>query len=476
MILCRFTHDLRLDDHAALAAAAERGPVLPVLVLDESLLASLRRSPLRAGFFAGAAAALDASLRERGSALVIRRGEAAASLLDLARSSGASGVVWSARYDGAGSRADLQLRASLEEAGLGAHCVDDAPAIAPGAIERDGKGYRAFAPYFDRWRETPVPSYDVPLLLQFAHHPNVESEPLPSPEELGATGVAADSTPLVAAERLQAFLANGVRAYASARRDPSEDGTSRLSAHLSWGTLSLRTAVRGAREALDNPFLLNEERRSVRSFLRSLAMRDFFFALAYFNPETDRAPLQERMRDFAFTAEHPLLGAWCSGRTGFPLVDAGMRQLAATGWMHPYVRAVSASFLCFDLGVDWHVGRDVWDTMSIEDDAAVATGNWQWIAGVGADLVQYPRIYNPLRGQRRVDPDGTYARAWVHELRHRPLGPSENLAPMLPLYDGNPYPSPAVDHAAAARTFLERYRAHLLTKSASVQGSEAPGG
>jgi len=476
VIVCRFTRDLRLEDHAALATAADRGPVLPALVVDGELNASLRRSPRRAAFFAGAVRALDEALRERGSRLVVRRGEAPEALVRLARESGASGIVWSARYDGAGARADLSLRASLEEAGVHAQCVHDAPAIGPEEIARspDG-GYRAFQPYFERWRSLPIASYDRPILLHFAQ-PESESEALPAAREFGATSAAEDAAPAHALERLQAFLDGAARGYAADRYLPAVDGTSRLCAHLSFGTLALRTAVRATQRCLENPFLLNEERRSLRLFLRSLALRDFFLQLAWFHPETDDAALQVRMREFAFARQHPHLDAWREGRTGYPLVDAGIRQLRKTGWMHPHVRSVAASFLCFDLGVDWRVGRETWDRFEVEDDAAIASGNWQWIAGIGADLVQYPRIYNPRRQQLRFDPLGEYVRRWIPELAHAPLHGARERVPMLPLYDAASYPSPVVDHAREARAFLERYRSYAAPRRGGAQGSPATGG
>jgi deoxyribodipyrimidine photo-lyase len=172
------------------------------------------------------------------------------------------------------------------------------------------------------------------------------------------------------------------------------------------------------------------------------------------------------MRSFAFARGHESLDAWRGGKTGYPFVDAGIRQMHETGWMHPHVRAVVASFLCFDLGVDWRVGRDEWDRWLIEDDPALAVGNWQWIAAVGADLVQYPRIYNPEKQRRRFDPNGAYCKRYVDELAHVPVSAlgagalnEEQLA--LPLFDARTYPRPVVDHEAAAKAFLERYRAHL---------------
>jgi deoxyribodipyrimidine photo-lyase len=217
---------------------------------------------------------------------------------------------------------------------------------------------------------------------------------------------------------------------------------------------------------LNDPFSISEQRLSLRLFLRAVARRDFFLQLAWFHPETQYVELQEKMRDFALAADHEGLDAWRAGKTGFPLVDAGVRQLRETGWMHPHVRAVTASFLCFDLGVDWRVGRDEWNRRLVEDDPALATGNWQWIAGVGADMAQFPRIYNPDRQRRRFDPDGTYVRRWIPELRHVPpaawhgyANDSAQLA--LALFDGETYPQPIVDHASAARNFLTRYRAFV---------------
>jgi deoxyribodipyrimidine photo-lyase len=170
------------------------------------------------------------------------------------------------------------------------------------------------------------------------------------------------------------------------------------------------------------------------------------------------------MRGFGFARSHPALEAWREGRTGYPLVDAGMRELLMTGWMHPRVRSVAASFLCFDLGVDWRVGRDAWDAELIEDDPALSTGNWQWTAGVGADLAQFPRIYNPRKQARAFDPAGSYVRRWIPELAGAPNAELFDASAQarrrqlaLPLFGGAQYPPPVVDHETVARAFLARY-------------------
>ncbi len=468
-VLYRFTRDLRLEDHAGLAQAASIGEIVPVLIIDRLMESRLSRSPRRAAFFCAGVARLDEALRERGSRLLVRRGSPSPVLKNLARACGASGVAWSAAYDGDTNKNNERVQSDLEEAGLRAMIVHDAPAIPPeetAARATAGTGYRAFAPYFDVWRTCEPASYEAPLLLRFAST-DLQSEPLPQAHDFGAADRVVESGSAAAHASLQRFLAESAVQYAVAVNVPSEDRTSHLSAHLSFGTISARTVVRATRTRLDDPFLLTEERVSLRLFLRSIAMRDFFLQLGYFHPDVDERPLQERMAKFTFARSHRALDAWRGGKTGYPLVDAGIRQLHETGWMHPHVRPVVASFLCFDLGVDWRIGRDEWDQWLIEDDPAIASGNWQWVAGVGADLVQFPRIYNPEKQRRRFDPTGAYIKQWVKELAHIPpaalrassASADEQLT--LPLFANDSYPRPVVDHERAAREFLARYRTYV---------------
>lgn len=462
----RFARDLRLDDHAGIARAASFGEVVPLLVLDAPLSASLRRSPRRAAFYNAAVQSLDAELRAHGSGLIVRTGDAGAVSVAVAKETGAAGVAWSASYDAAGMERDAQVQSKVEEAGLRAAIVHDAPAIPPEEVAEQsssGDGYRAFAPFFDAWLQLSPASHEQPLLVRFAA---CRDEPS---ESAFAVPSAAEEAPTASPRALlDAFLAGPSLRYANALTVPSDDGTSHLSAHLSFGTLSARAAVRAVRARLDDPLIVSEERFSLRRFLRSLALRDFFLQLSWFHPETSQHALQEKMRDFRFARSHPALDAWREGRTGFPLIDAGMRQLLETGWMHPHVRAVSASFLCFDLGVDWRVGLAHWERLLIEDDAALATGNWQWIAGVGADMAAYPRIYNPLRQRRRCDPDGVYVTRWIPELRSVPVERwpqphADRLQLAFDLSSPDGYPQPVLDHEAAALAFLARYR-ELLSR------------
>ncbi|MBC5799671.1 MAG: FAD-binding domain-containing protein [Candidatus Eremiobacteraeota bacterium] len=346
--------------------------------------------------------------------------------------------------------------------------MHDASAVAPDetAAARtadEGRGYSSRAAYLLAWAEQPRPPVTASLRLAV---PMVEcdSDPLPQAAEFGGGGESPDVGERHARAACDAYLAAPALQYAAAREVPAGPPTARLSAALSFGTIAARTVLAAIDERAADRFLLVEERTSLDALRRSLAERDFFLQLAWFFEGSPDAPLQARMRHFPFAREHPALTAWRDGRTGYPLVDAGMRQLHATGWMHPRARAVAASFLCFDLGVDWRVGRDAWERDLEEDDAALATGNWQWIAGVGADLAQFPRVYNPRKQARVYDPAGAYARRWIPELRGVPVPgltgmPREGNEGQLrlPLFGADPYPGPVVDHERAARDFLRRY-------------------
>jgi deoxyribodipyrimidine photo-lyase len=478
-VLFRFSRDLRLDDHAGLTAAAEHGEILPVLVLDEGVREQISRSPRRAAFYCEAVAALDQALRARGSQLIVRRGSLVPSLLALAKDARASGVVWSASYAMRGMQTERDLQSRLEERGLRALMVHDSPAIPPEdtAVEKTsaGEGYRALVPYLEKWRGLEVATYEAPLFMRFAAG-TVPSEALPQPEEFAASPMELDATPQQAAQQLARFLEVDALQYSVAANVPADDRTSHLSAHLSMGTIAARTVVRETKRRIDDPFLLTEERTSLKKYLRALAQRDFFLQLAWFNSHAQDQPLQEKMRAFPFAKTHPALQAWITGRTGYPLVDAGIRQLHATGWMHPRVRSIAASFLCFDLGVDWRIGLAEWDRHFIEDDPALSTGNWQWIAGVGADLAAYPRIYNPTKQARRFDAQGAYVRRWIPELANRfnvVRTQGARAALELPLFGTNTYPEPVVDHEKAAREFLARYNSSIVSidQAASVRQS-----
>src|SRR5579862_5901025 len=273
----RFTNDLRLDDHAGLAAAAARGAIFPLLVIDETTNARLKRSPRRAGFFCESVRALDAELRERGARLCVRRGQPATVISAVAREIAATGVAWSAGYDGPAIERERGLQSQLEESGIAAQIVHDAPAVTPeesaGARAADGPGYRAFAPYFELWSQLPIASYEHPLLLRFTRC-EAAGEELPQPVEFGGVAAGVCAGPSEARRSFDRFLREDAAHYAVAATVPAEDRTSKLSAHLSFGAISARAVARAVRERIADPFMLSEERLSLRLFLRALAHRD----------------------------------------------------------------------------------------------------------------------------------------------------------------------------------------------------------
>lgn len=439
---------------------------MAALIFDSATHDRVARSPRRAAFYCGAVASLEGALAQRGGRLVVRRGPLVATARALAREIGAATVVWSSSYDAAAVARERALQSALEEAGMRAIAVHDAPAVPPeetAAVRsaEGGTGYRALVPYLAAWdavEQTPVSGivrFDSEL---------IRSDAPPTPVEFGAAPLADEPSERAAQAALDAFLAGPALQYRTARNVPAETSTSHLSAHLSFGTIAARTVVSRVAGRLRDPFLLAEERHSLETFRHAIAQRDFFLQLAWFFEGRPDEPLQSRMRRFPFAAKHPALDAWREGRTGYPLVDAGMRELRATGWMHPRVRQVAASFLCFDLGVDWRVGRDDWERDLVEDDPALANGNWQWAAGVGADLAQFPRIYNPRKQARSFDPRGRYVRRWIPELATvsdadvaDPSTAQRRPQMTLGLFDGSAYPAPVVEHEAAARDFLRRY-------------------
>ena len=256
----------------------------------------------------------------------------------------------------------------------------------------------------------------------------------------------------IAREVLERFVREDLIGYARAIRTPAV-ATSGIGALLSYGLLSAREVVQSVRLRVEDPFILAEERASTELFLRAMARRDFYLLGAAANEE--RAP-----EEALFSATHAGFEAWTQGRTGFPLVDAGMRELRATGSMHPAVRAVAASFCCFDLGVDWRRGMEAWEEHLVEDEPALAAGNWRTSAGLAADL-HFPRIYDPQRQFLRTDPQARYVRRWVPELGlltdARQLRTERGAQGTLDLFQTQRYPAPILDHKERARNFLARY-------------------
>ena len=449
-----FRRDLRVHDHPALTAATrEHDRVAPVFVVDDALLEGRAESPARAGFLAGCLRGLDDELRRRGARLIIRAGRPEEELVRLAREIGAGAVHWTSDVSPYARARDARVTDALRSAGIearpsgGNYIVDVSKPRTKG-----GAPYHVFSPFFKTWKDLPrrelLPAPDrihgVDAESAAFEAEQVTPHPVAEPGEAAARRAA------------DAWLADGIAGYAN-RHDALRGGTSMLSPHLRWGCLS--------------PLELEHRARAARSpgqraWIRQLCWRDFYAHVLLHHPGNLRHEFQERRRDLEWSDDDELREAWQRGETGYPVVDAAMRQLAGSGWMHNRARLIVGSFLTKDLHLDWRAGERWFSRLLLDGEPAQNNGNWQWIASVGVDPAPvFRRMYNPTLQGRRFDPDGAYVRAYVPELAdvpdHRLFEPwtmTEAEQRDSGCAIGRDYPAPIVDHAQERRVALDRYR------------------
>ena len=471
-----FRRDLRIADHPALHAALERHErVVPVFLLDDRLLHGRFASGNRTQFMLECLGDLDAALRERGARLVVRRERPERALPRLAAETGARAVHVTRDVTPFARARGLKVADSLARAGVelhahaGVNVVDDATVP---RTKSGGRPYRVFAAFERAWAGLPRREVlEAPARLEPCD--GVDPGAIPSLRELGLE-VEADA-PARGGEReagaaLERFLAGPVRRYADNHDALGEDGTSRLSPYIHFGAISPRL-IESRLPAGAGP----------DAFRRQLCWRDFYHHVIYHHPGNAREELQERYRGTRYhraadDAEHEAFTAWCDGRTGYPLVDAGMRQLRREGWMHNRARLVVGSFLTKDLGIDWRRGEQWFMRMLIDGDEANNNGNWQWIASVGTDPQPYfRRVYNPALQRERHDPRGAYVRRYVPELSEvperylsEPWTMPEEVQRAVGCMVGEDYPEPIVDHGEARREALARYRSAVAPAQSSV--------
>ncbi|HKW44224.1 MAG TPA: FAD-binding domain-containing protein, partial [Candidatus Eremiobacteraceae bacterium] len=337
-------------------------------------------------------------------------------------------------------------------------CVHEPETVA-NRKQAPGDGYRVFPPYYEAWKALSVAP------------PATESAPNGRDPKAGALpefppsfGLAAPGEPW-SLDRLKHFVTASAGDYRTNAEYPGRGGTSRLAASLRFGCIGPRQIYHAVAERMARSWTLAEERLSMEAFLRRLALRDFYIQLYYFEPSLHEIELQEKMRGFSTDSDADMIARWTAGKTGYPLVDAAMRQLRTEGHVHQRAAIVAASFLCFDLGADWRIGRDLWMAELLEADEALCDGNWQRIAGAGTDQASYPRIYNPEKQARFFDAQAVYVRRNVPELSKLPT--SAALSPWaidrerqieLGFFTGEKYTQPIVEHDAAARAFLAKYQ------------------
>ncbi len=449
---------LRLEDHPALAHAAERGAVVPVFVWAPDEEAPWQPGGAHRWWLHESLAALAEDLSARGSRLVLRAGPTAEALLDVAKRVGADRAVWQAETEPHLARRDLAVARHLQTAGLEARAfagqiLHDPDAIRTGA----GNPYGVFGPFWRKLQAETAIGEPLPVPHLAAPGTWPESDALETfgltPEQQDgvdwAAGLRERWTPgeAGARERLDAFTATILTGYAETRDLPAVAGTSSLSPHLHWGEVSPRSvwaAVKAARAP-------SEDRGK---FLAEVAWREFSYHVLRHNPETSEHALKPAFESFPWRTDADGFRAWRRGLTGFPIVDAGMRELWATGWMHNRVRLITASFLTKDLLLPWQDGaRHFWDTLC-GGDLASNTMGWQWSAGSGADAQPFFRVFNPTTQAQRFDPTGEYVRRWIPELAglsakyvHAPASASAEILAAAGVRLGTTYPMPIVDHA-----------------------------
>jgi deoxyribodipyrimidine photo-lyase len=468
-----YRYDLRLEDNPALhAAIASRGAVLPVYIWDPAAEDDWPPGGASRVWLHRSLARLSESLRAAGSQLLIRRGDSLPALLELIQETAAVAVYWNRRYEPAIIQRDGRVKTALRERGVTAESFNSQLLFEPWTVQtKSGTPYKVFTPYYRACLQLAEPARPlsaprtIPAPAQWPASSRLDDLGL-LPRIPWDTGIRDhwDCGESGGGRMCDRFLSDGLGAYVDTRDRPDVDGTSRLSPYLRFGELSPRSLWHSVKEAMrSHP----DERfhESAEGYLRQLVWREFAHHLLYHFPHTASAPLNERFADFPWEDDPSALAAWQQGRTGYPIVDAGMRQLWSIGWMHNRVRMLAGSFLVKDLLIQWQDGAQwFWDTL-VDADLANNTLGWQWIAGCGADAVPFFRIFNPVTQGQKFDPQGDYVRRWIPELA---LLPDEWIhhpwkAPRSVLRDagvtlGESYPHPLVDHAEARKRALERLR------------------
>jgi deoxyribodipyrimidine photo-lyase len=467
-----FRCDLRLADNPALLKALKRGgPVVPVFIWSPDEETPWQPGGASRWWLHHSLVALAARLRAAGSRLVIRRGPTLEALRALVKEADASAVYWNRRYEPAIIARDKAIKESLRADGLEAESFNAALLHEPWTIQnQSGRPFQVFTPFWRHCLAQPDPAAPLPAprtLAAPARWPKsltldgLEREPrLKWAEEFRAVRQAGEAG---AADALKKFLAQAFDKYSDQRNRPDLAGTSRLSPHLHFGEISPRQVWHGlARMASKRGLPVGAWRSS--QFLAELGWREFAHHLLYHFPRTPTEPLRANFKSFRWRKDAAWLAAWQKGRTGYPIVDAGMRELWTTGWMHNRVRMIVASFLVKDLLLSWQEGAAwFWDTL-VDADLAQNTLGWQWTAGCGADAAPYFRVFNPVSQGEKFDPQGDYVRRWCPELAklpdawlHQPRKAPPEVLAHAGIELGPSYPEPIVSHAIAREVALEAF-------------------
>jgi deoxyribodipyrimidine photo-lyase len=452
--------DLGLSDNQALSAALSQADVvIPLFILDPKLLTSPRASQNRNGFLFDGLRQLDSNLRQRGSALILREGDPLEVLRIIYRETGAECIFAEADVSPYAKQRDDRILRQLPLKLIPGVTVHPPESL----LKPDGTPYTVFTPFSNKWRNLSFPGKSFSAPEKLAALPALASLDVPdSPKSPSASIFWVGEAE--AQKRLDSFVDSHIYAYAETRNRVDLNGTSGLSPYLRFGMLSARQVAWAAREAgarVQNP----AGRKGVETWINELIWREFYATLLHYYPKVLRTAFRPELRNIRWQDDINGFEAWSEGLTGYPIVDAAMRQLNATGWMHNRARMITASFLVKDLMIDWRQGERYFMQHLLDGDPASNNGGWQWIAGTGADAAPYFRIFNPVLQGKKFDPHGTFVRCWVPELSkvpdafiHTPWSMPEDVQSRIGCRIGKKYPSPIVDHAKARQYVMEIYR------------------
>ncbi len=463
-------HELRLEDNPALCAAAENGtPVAPVYI--HAAEADGLPGAASSWWLHHSLLSLRKAFREKGATLMVRQGPPQVVLCDLAKQLQGTAVFWSRAYEPAGRRQDDAVEEALQREGIGTRIFAGANLLLlPGDLTNNsGHPFKVFTPFWKQASKrrpfSPTPTPDAFASPRLAVDAGAIEGLNLLPRHDWTHGLAETWTPgeLGAHERLRLFLDAGIQNYADQRDFPAEEGVSRLSPHLHFGEISPRVIF----DALDKRCLETKNaalEHQVAAFKRQLYWREFAVYLLFHYPTLMTQPMRPEFNHFPWRQDSGQLRAWQQGKTGYPLVDAGMRQLWATGWMHNRVRMLVGSFLVKHLLLPWQTGAAWFRDTLVDADAANNTLGWQWVAGCGPDAAPYFRIFNPTLQSERFDPTGAYIRRWVPELAaletrylHAPWEAPEKALAKAGIVTEKTYPRPLVDHRFARQRALDAF-------------------
>lgn len=456
--------DMRLTDNQALVEAIRQSnEIIPLFILDSKLINSPKRSDKRLSFLYLGLKQLDTDLRQVGSRLIVRRGDPVTILSKFVNQEKVDGIFAEVDFSPYARNRDARVAAGFPFTLIGSPGLRHPKEV----LKDDGAAYTVYTPYMRAWKKHSIPGRRELLAMpdRIVTPNGIDSEPFPEPindrgEIYYRPGEVEANYRL---ERFAEINKGGIFGYGELRNRMDIDGTSGLSPYLRFGMISARQAVVTATEAVQLAPAPEEENGAI-TWVNELIWREFYISILYHFPEVAKQSFRPELRNIRWKNNQGDFNAWKCGATGYPAVDAGMRQLNATGWMHNRARMIAASFLVKDLMIDWRQGEAYFMRQLVDGDPAANNGGWQWTAGTGTDAAPYFRIFNPILQGQKFDPAGRYVRRWVPELErvpddyiHQPWMMPFALQAKIGCTIGKTYPAPMVDHNEQRQLALAMY-------------------